>query len=229
MSRTVSAVSITTATALTVDNVCTALKTLEGRVMGTGGLADYLRTPKQIQDKIARNHPNPPDQLREVVSYYLTRHPSPSWRGVICAVEWIGVHHVADGIRERAEPVRGMQYRECGGGSVGEGVWGRECGGGSLREGVWGRECAGGSVREGVWGRECGGGSVGERVWGREFEGGSVGEGVWGRECGGGSVREGVWGRECGGGSVREGVWGRECDGGSVGEGEVWLVVCGQC
>ena len=168
MSRTVSAVSITTATALTVDNVCTAIKPLEGRVMGTGGLATFLRIPRLIPNKITSNHPNPPDQLREVVSYYLTRCPSPSWRGVIWAVEWMGVHHVTDRIRERAEPVRGMQYRECGGASVREGVWGRECGGGSVGEGVWGRECGGGSVGEGVWGRECGGGSVGEGVWGRE-------------------------------------------------------------
>ena len=150
MSRTVSAVSITTATALTVDNVCTALKPLEGRLMEDDGLAEYLRIPKPIENKIASNHPNPPDQLREVVSYYLTRHPSPSWRGVIKAVERMGVHHVADRIMERAEPVRGMQYMECGGGSVGEGVWGRECGGVSVREGVWGRECVGGSVGEGV-------------------------------------------------------------------------------
>ena len=122
MSRTVSAVSITTATALTVDNVCTALKPLEGRVMEDEGLADYFRIPNQIRNKITRNHPNPPDELREVVSYYLTRHPSPSWRGVIRAVGGMGVHHVADRIRERAEPVRGMQYRECGGGSVREAV-----------------------------------------------------------------------------------------------------------
>ena len=170
MSRTVSAVSITTATALTVDNVCTALKTLDGRVMELFGLASYLRIPGLIKNKIARNHPKPPDQLREVVSYYLTRCPSPSWRRVIWAVERMGAYHVADRIRERAEPVRGMQYRECGGESVGEG--------GSVREGVWGRECGGESVGEGVSGRECGGGSVGEGVSGRECGGGSVGEGV---------------------------------------------------
>ena len=148
MSRTVSAVSITTATALTVDNVCIALKPLERRAMEDEGLPETLRIPDQIRNKITRNHPNPPDQLREVVSYYLTRCPSPSWRGVIWAVEWMGVHHVADRIRERAEPVRGMQYRECGGGSLGEGVWRRECGGGSVGEGVWGNECGGGSVGE---------------------------------------------------------------------------------
>ena len=146
MSRTVSAVSITTATALAVGNVCTALKPLEGRVMEYDGLADYLRIPKVIKNKIDRNHPNPPDQLREVVSYYLTRCPSPSWRGVIWAVELTGAHDVAERIRERAEPVRGMHYRECGRGSVVEGVWGRKCG-----EGMRGRKCGGGSV-----GRECG-------------------------------------------------------------------------
>ena len=131
MSRTVSAVSITTATALTVGNVCTALKPMEGRVMGYG-LAFFLRIPQPIRNKIARNHPNPPEQLREVVSYYLTRCPSPSWRGVIRAVEWMGDHDVAYSIRERAEAVRGMQYMECGGGSVGNGVWGRECRRGNL-------------------------------------------------------------------------------------------------
>ena len=136
MSRTVSAISTTTATALTVDNVCTALMPLEGRVMEDGGLADYLGIPRLIKNKIASNHPNPPDQLREVVSYYLTRCPSPSWRGVIRAVEGMRAHHVADRIRQRAEPVRGMQNRECEGGSVREGVWGRECDGGSVREGV---------------------------------------------------------------------------------------------
>ena len=50
------------------------------------------------------------------MSYYLTRCPSTSWRGVINAVDEMGAHHVVDGMRERAEPVRGMQYRECGGG-----------------------------------------------------------------------------------------------------------------
>ena len=138
MSRTVSPVSVSAATALTVDNVCTAIKPLEGRVMGYTGLAYYLSIPGLIRNKIAINHPNPPDQLREVVSYYLTRCPSPSWRGVILAVERMEDHHVADRIRERAEPVRGIYAVQ--------GVWGRECGGGSVREGVWGRECGGGSV-----------------------------------------------------------------------------------
>ena len=115
MSWTVSAVFVATATALTVGNVCRAFKPLEGRVMEYDGLAYYLRVPWSKCDEMASNHPNPPDQLREVVSYYLTRCPSPSWRGVIRAVEWMGVHHVADGMRERAEPVTGMQYRECGG------------------------------------------------------------------------------------------------------------------
>ena len=116
MSWTVSAVFVATATALTVGNVCRALKPLEGRVMEEDGLAWYLRVPSSKRVKIKMNHPNPPDQLREVVSYYLTRCPSPSWRGVIWAVEVIKAHHVADGMRERAEPVRGMQYRECVGG-----------------------------------------------------------------------------------------------------------------
>ena len=116
MSWTVSAVFVATATALTVGNVCKALKPLEGRVMEEFGLAHYLRVPQAICNEIERNHRNPPDQLREVVSYYLTRCPSPSWRGVISAVEWMKAHHVADVMRERAEPVRGMQYRECGGG-----------------------------------------------------------------------------------------------------------------
>ena len=116
MSWTVSAVFVVTATALTVDNVSRALKPLEGRVMGYGGLAHYLRVPQQKLIEIATNHCNPTDKLREVVSYYLTRCPSPSWRGVIWAVELMVAHHVADGMRERAEPVRGMQYRECGGG-----------------------------------------------------------------------------------------------------------------
>ena len=135
MSRTVSAVSITTATVLTVGNVCRALKPLEGTVMEEDGLAEYLTIPDLIQKKIAQNHPNPPDQLREVVSYYLTRCPSASWRGVIWAVEMTGAHHVADRIRERAEPVRGMQYRECGGGMVG-----KECGVCIVWKGVCGRE-----------------------------------------------------------------------------------------
>ena len=116
MSWTVSAVFVATATALTVANVCRALKPLEGRVMEALGLAYYLRVPQPICYEIERNHRNPTDKLREVVSYYLTRCPSPSWRGVIWAVEWMGAHHVADGMRERAEPVRGMQYRECVGG-----------------------------------------------------------------------------------------------------------------
>ena len=187
MSRTVSAVSITTAPALTVDNVCRDLQSMEGSVMEYSTLGNSFKLPQLIQDKIARDHPNPTDQLREVVSYYLTGCPSPSWRSVITAVEKIGALQIADMIRERAEPVRGMQYRECGGGSVREGVWGRECGGGSVGEGVWGRECGRGSVGEGVWGRECGEGNMGEGVWGRE-----CGEGVWGRECEGGSVAKGV-------------------------------------
>ena len=112
---TVSAVFVATATALTVGNVCIALKPLEGRVMGDG-LAWYLQVPRPKRVEIDTNHPNPTDKLREVVSYYLTRCPSPSWRGVIWAVEEMEAHRVADGMRERAELVRGMQYRECGGG-----------------------------------------------------------------------------------------------------------------
>ena len=117
MSWTGSAVFVATATALTLGNVCRALKPLEGRrVMEDNGLAYYLRVPLTKRKEIERNHSKPQDQLREVVSYYLTRCPSPSWRGVIRAVEYMQAHHVADGMRERAEPVRGMQYRECGGG-----------------------------------------------------------------------------------------------------------------
>ena len=116
MSWTVSAVFVATATALTVGNVCRALKPQEGRVMGGDGLAYNLRVPGSKRIEIVRNHSKPPDQLREVVSYYLNRCPSPSWRGVIRAVEWMKAHHVADVMREKAEPVRGIQYRECGGG-----------------------------------------------------------------------------------------------------------------
>ena len=111
-----SAVFVATATALTVGNVCRALKPMEGRVMRDGGLASWLRVPRSKRVEIERNNSNPPNQLKEVVSYYLTRYPSPSWRGVIWAVEVMGAHHVADVMRERAEPVRGMQYRECEGG-----------------------------------------------------------------------------------------------------------------
>ena len=82
--------------------------------MGAHGLAWYLRVPRPKRDEIARNHPKPPDQLREVVSYYLTRCPSPSWRGVIWAVEVIRSHAVADGMKKKAESVRGMQCREYG-------------------------------------------------------------------------------------------------------------------
>ena len=116
MSLTVSAVFVATATALTVGNVLRALKPLEGRVMGYDGLANYLKIPQPKLIEITTNLRNPTDKLREVVSYYLTRCPSPSWRGVIRAVEEMKAHHVADGMRERAEPVRGVQYRECGGG-----------------------------------------------------------------------------------------------------------------
>ena len=118
MSWTVSAVSVATATALTLDNVCRALKPLEGRVMEVGGLAYYLRVPGTICNEIKWNYRNPPEQLRKVVSYYLTRYQSPSWRSVIWTVEMTKAHHVADVMRERAEPVRGMQYRECVAGSV---------------------------------------------------------------------------------------------------------------
>ena len=116
MSWTVSAVFVATATALTVGNVCRALKPQEGRVKGGDGLAYHLRVPGSKRIEIERNHLKPPDQLWEVVSYYLNRCPSPSWRGVIRAVEWMKAHHVADVMREKAEPVRGIQYRECGGG-----------------------------------------------------------------------------------------------------------------
>ena len=116
MSWTVSAVFVATATALTVGNVCRALEPLEKMVMGGDGLASRLTVPRSKRDEIKMNHPNPPDQLREIVSYYLTRCPSASWRGVIWAVEVMKANHVADVMRERAEPVRGMQYRECGGG-----------------------------------------------------------------------------------------------------------------
>ena len=108
MSWTVSAVFVATATALTVGNVSRALKPLEGRVKGYDGLANYLRVPQIKRVEIAMNHRNPTDKLREVVSYYLTRCPSPSWRGVIWAAEYMEAHHVADGMRERAEPVRGI-------------------------------------------------------------------------------------------------------------------------
>ena len=123
MSWTVSAVFVATDTALTVGNVCRALKPLEGMVMGDG-LAYFLNVPESKRVEVERNHPKPPDQLREVVSYYLTRCPSHSWRGVIWAVECMKAHHVADMMRERAEPVRGMQYRECWGGcSVAGSLW----------------------------------------------------------------------------------------------------------
>ena len=55
-----------------------------------------------------------------------------------------------------------MWGRECGEGSVGDGVCSRKCGGGIAI--VWGRnvgrECIGGSVWEGVYRRECIGGSI---------------------------------------------------------------------
>ena len=56
-----SAVFVATATALTVGNVCRALKPLEGKVMGGGGLAFYLKVPQAKCDAITRNHPKPPE------------------------------------------------------------------------------------------------------------------------------------------------------------------------
>ena len=133
--------------------------------MENNGLADYLRIPDEIKGDITKRH-RKSNHLRKVVSYYLTRCPSPSWRGIILAVEWMGAHDVADSIRERVEPVRGMQYRECGRGRVGDGVWGKVWKG-NVGVGIWGMECGGGSGGGGSGGRECG------SVWGV-----SVGEGV---------------------------------------------------
>ena len=70
-------------------------KPLEWRVMRVNGLAHSLFLPKPKCNAIERNNSKLPHQLREVVSYYLTRCPSTSWRGVINAVDEMGAHHVA--------------------------------------------------------------------------------------------------------------------------------------
>ena len=109
------AVFVATAIALTVANVCRALKPLEEKVFARGcdvGLALLLNVPKEVCDEVIKY--SPPDQLKKIITYYITRCPSASWRGLIWAVEWMEHPNGFDVVRERAEPVRGMQYREYG-------------------------------------------------------------------------------------------------------------------
>ena len=80
-------------------------------VKNTDRLAVSLGVPTWKQDKIKKQFPDVPQQVKAYINYFMDRDPLASWRAVIVALDDIGERKAADAIRHLAEPITGRAAR----------------------------------------------------------------------------------------------------------------------
>ena len=66
-----------------------------------------LGVPQWVRDKVKRQFPDLPQQLKAYINYFMEHDPVASWRAVIVALDDIREKKAADAIRHLAEPVTG--------------------------------------------------------------------------------------------------------------------------
>ena len=108
----VSVISPPTAVALTLENVVRAVERVRNwrETEEEYGLGWQLCVPDAVLDEIERNYSTVEGRVRGVVEYWWQVDPSPSWRRIICALDWVEEYQLADEIRHNAEPLTGMLW-----------------------------------------------------------------------------------------------------------------------
>ena len=101
-------VSLAADVPLTVKNVCKAVEA----VRNWNGLGVWLNVPGSKHDEIRLRYSTAADCKRAVVAYWMKVDPTPSWRRVIWALDWMGERQVADAVRPYAEPLTGLCMSE---------------------------------------------------------------------------------------------------------------------
>ena len=66
-----------------------------------------LGVPQWVRDRVKRQFPDVPQQLKAYINYFMEHDPVASWRAVIVALDDIREKKAADAIRHLAEPVTG--------------------------------------------------------------------------------------------------------------------------
>ena len=74
------------------------------------GLALWMGLPESKLYDIDRQHSTQDNQTRATVEYWLSVDPTPSWRKLLCALEWCGEYQAADRVKQYVEPLIGEHY-----------------------------------------------------------------------------------------------------------------------
>ena len=70
-------------------------------------LGGFLYVPKAKLDEIEQQCSTTEEGLKGVLEYWWRTDPHPSWRRLICALEWMKEKQVLDSVKQNAEPLRG--------------------------------------------------------------------------------------------------------------------------
>ena len=96
----------TLAPPLTLDSILSAVQGVK-RWFGANEVAFWL-VGGEKRDQLKRDHENDKDGgTSVVVETWLLKDDHPTWRKLICALDWAKESTIADSIRSYAEPVRG--------------------------------------------------------------------------------------------------------------------------
>ena len=78
--------------------------------MRDDGLGAWLRVPNHKLDEIRQQHSTQTNQMRATVEYWLSVHPTPSWRRLIRALEYSEEHQAVEKVKPYLEPLTGKYW-----------------------------------------------------------------------------------------------------------------------
>ena len=102
---------------LTFSNVRTTLIKIPARLWGKwdkesdsepANFQDRLCVSVAQQKVIGSKYSQHSQRVSASIEHYLLHSPHPSWRSVICSIDGMGESHIADPIRDWAEPLKGQ-------------------------------------------------------------------------------------------------------------------------
>lgn len=112
----------TSAQPFTVDNVLAAVQGVDWKSLGKLLLAEkmvrerdqkYSHPTYPTLDRIEEEYKSDDDRLCEVVKSWVKgdgKHKKPSWRHLICKLDWENMSSVADNFRNFVEPIQGKPH-----------------------------------------------------------------------------------------------------------------------
>ena len=71
-------------------------------------IQDALGVSREQQRLIGSKCATNSDRISASINHYLLNSDHPSWRGIIVSLDWVGETHLADSIRDWAEPLKGQ-------------------------------------------------------------------------------------------------------------------------